>query len=1250
MLTVSQISTFLLCVSGGCQFATAAVPTKNVRPDFHDPSAAQEIGDFVTGGFVMFHAEAHSPGVGPSTGSGGSRIFLEESRYGHPFAVTQSLPIGSTFVQETLRNNAGTGVYDQLYPAGYRSPTGVTASRSEITDPLTGGAFRYRWLMYGEGGADESGDPVILNLFAQTFQNTSDDTNPWYGDDERMAAQEQIETLRGALASAPLNQELQLSLLDIYYDLAVAEMQFVNKRLAKLATIRLGLDSSANEFVIDKEVAIYRELVQVTGQAVAWYSELLCFEMAGIEPGDFSPRFQGAPFGHFLFVSRVPGRAQAATELGYASATPRVFTAVDGVATVALPGDDNDFTITAAEPFPRNFRVVMSEGGTDPSAGSDTLTLPVTTDFTTVASIKTAIEGIDALDGFTLAFSAGNDGSGTASTAGGTVEQILTPTSESPVFAGYKDYRTFLTILGQLIQYKASLAELLAMRTSSGDLTEARQLLAEVQGPDSDTYIQLQELFPDTDFDAVELDSSGVRSALLLVKSALSDAMGVRSFVNGSGNPVGLDPNFLLIVEKQNTETAFDSYDLLKGRIKATNGSTAVGALEVALEALGDPTNPLTGGGAIQAYSTFLGGVSQTAGDLLQLEIELGNRFEEITGYAWNGGVNGWDGRTPAAGVIGSDLATVNRTLTGLEQQNEVLKLVLAKARQDVRKANSAVGIAEGIKDSIVGAQETYLSSSDKAYEDLAISNARAAVAQNTFEGAVAGASLEPSLGSIAGAVVITYATVVNGLVQHEEAKNAVSHQQDIDKVSIQHQTSLALADQALTVQQSLLAIGLLEREVLATELQQKSNFSAYAQALADRAALIREVVRIEDNFRAKRKDLASAYFADPIHFQRAEASLLAADAAFKRAQRWVFMTARALEYKWQERFAYTNAQVGLADDIGSIFKARNALELERIFQGMDFFDQDRLKSPGTRRDDTATISLLNDVLTPNPADIDLEFGAFPEDKGDRFSPVSNRLVSKVERFQEILDELKVGASPGGGFNPKLVIPIDTTQLEKGQLFAGPTYTYDENDPTKLVDIKSGLYRDKIVWLAVHFVFKQGAMVKGAPVPAIPGNNGIDGSMTYSGNTFFRKRIPPYPDRSPVQLQNASDATIPNHLNPGQQLARDSLPGEFDINPFRYFQNTDPKTRIFETFDDKDASNLEFVFSYQSAETPDVEDEITDNSGFQINDFKELSVATTRLILEIDSNQFKLEDLLDIEIVVQHRAYTRPQLKLPSAP
>jgi hypothetical protein len=475
-----------------------------------------------------------------------------------------------------------------------------------------------------------------------------------------------------------------------------------------------------------------------------------------------------------------------------------------------------------------------------------------------------------------------------------------------------------------------------------------------------------------------------------------------------------------------------------------------------------------------------------------------------------------------------------------------------------------------------------------------------------------------------------------------------------LDAASILYNTKLALADQELVVQQNALEIGALEREVLSNHLQINSNTNALAQAQADRLALLREVERIEANFKDSRASIASGYAADPIHFQRAQASLLLADASFRRAQLWLFITCRALEYKWQERFSYANPQIGESLDIGSIFKARNSLELRRIYQNMEFFNDDRENSSGTRRDDLATISLSDHVLTPNPKDFNRDFGAFPLDNGRRVNPLTNEPFDKVDHFRQKLRSLQTTPENAFGGNGAIEIVIDTTELEIGQLFAGAKYTFSPPNSTNLVDVDSGLYRDKLNWIAVHFVFKEGSFVKSSLVPAIPGNNGIDGSMSYGGITKFRTRIPPYPDLAPGVPDDASDATIdPTNeiLDPQTGLpvplpvqVRKDFPGEFLAVPFRYFQNTDPATRQFETFPFQDIPSVEYLFSTRSAEVPEVAAKITASGGFQIKDFQELSVATTRMILQIDANEFNIDDLVDIELIINHTAYVRPQI------
>ena len=44
--------------------------------------------------------------------------------------------MGHSFAERVLHNQAGTGVYDILYPPGYRTLTGVTATRAPFAAPL----------------------------------------------------------------------------------------------------------------------------------------------------------------------------------------------------------------------------------------------------------------------------------------------------------------------------------------------------------------------------------------------------------------------------------------------------------------------------------------------------------------------------------------------------------------------------------------------------------------------------------------------------------------------------------------------------------------------------------------------------------------------------------------------------------------------------------------------------------------------------------------------------------------------------------------------------------------------------------------------------------------------------------------------------------------------------------------------------------------------------------------------------------
>ena len=415
--TVISWIAFSLLITIFSNLAKANVPSTAARPNYENAS-----GNLEGGGVILYDGiiNPNTSGVDAAPNSNG--IFLSEATWGHPVALNQSFGPAGDFV---LRKSDNSGVYDVLYPDGYRSTEGVNLTRNDMEDAELGGVFRYKWLLY----SDESGNSPVLNIFEQSFQNIDDDENPWFNDSDRLAASEQIEVLRKALASAPINQELQIALLNTYYDLATAEIQFARKRQAKLSTVRLGLQTANNPFIIDDEIQLYRELIQVTGQAIAWYADLFSTTMEGVEPGDFDSNFRGVTFGRYIFTHRVPGRRQTEDELQYA--------ADEGILNTV-----------------------------DPNANL--------------------------------------------------------------VFSGFKDYCSLITIHGQYMQFKTDLARLLAIRRNTSDVTEARGLLSEVQGPDVTTFIFFQGLFPSVNFDSPALDSTGVRQAYSLVSTAINTASNLR--------------------------------------------------------------------------------------------------------------------------------------------------------------------------------------------------------------------------------------------------------------------------------------------------------------------------------------------------------------------------------------------------------------------------------------------------------------------------------------------------------------------------------------------------------------------------------------------------------------------------------------------------------------------------------------------------------------------------------------------------
>ena len=368
------------------------------------------------------------------------------------------------------------------------------------------------------------------------------------------------------------------------------------------------------------------------------------------------------------------------------------------------------------------------------------------------------------------------------------------------------------------------------------------------------------------------------------------------------------------------------------------------------------------------------------------------------------------------------------------------------------------------------------------------------------------------------------------------------------------------------------------EREQIGIALEMSDALSVQGQEIARRDGLLREVERIQQQMDESQAGLHDRYYADPVHFLRAQNNMVLADQAFREAQRWVFFTLRALEFKWNKDFAIS--WVGKDWDQASIFRLRNFAELQQLVGAMEEFN--RINLVGFNREPFVDmISLKNDVLAP--------FAGGGVDNGLRFDTESREMVPATELFRRRLARTK---DAGGN----LIINLNTFALKKntGFFFLGPRYN---NDGSVL---SAGKYLDKIEWIKFNLV--------GGHAPAVR-----DGNLTYGGTCYVRNRVPPCID--------LADST--------------TLPGEYRVFPFFYFYTLDNGT-TWQTRKLQD-DTVKLVFGNSSGE-PDAG---VVGSTLENRFLKERSVAATDWVLTIPGASVNLSGLEDVEIYVRHLFVSR---------
>ena len=623
------------------------------------------------------------------------------------------------------------------------------------------------------------------------------------------------------------------------------------------------------------------------------------------------------------------------------------------------------------------------------------------------------------------------------------------------LFAGYKDYVTLLSLIRDYVDTAQDVVKLYAMRgrVSPGvnDPAAAAALMRRAQTETLDNLAFLRELLPNARTAAS--DASGVRAAWDGILTAMSELEGAAGFLRGDKNALGFDPDMLVLFQSPpGANQVADSYDAIMQWINPdVTGSTVLGFARDRFDE------------AIANYETYRGYADQLATQMTDINNSYGDRYHEITGYGPEEGVRPWPNPKPTYPPVPDGAGPTHITYPGPGSElynayQEVIHADTQKAQIDrlgpvlndqLRLVSEGAKKAGYYDDNVKDAADKYMQAVRVNHGIMTAASAAMAGSQVTYDMTVdtisawAGDSWTDLFAAAgAGTVAIGVVGSANLLVQWggEIAKGTAGLELVLANAVFQRDIALAGSNQ------ELLAVQLEYRNVVREKISHKVELNEVAQLRSNAegtvAALLRELNRIESDRSESDSALAGRYFADPIHFLRAQNSVIKADFAFREAQRWVFFALRALEYKYNKTFAWDDGN--RTWDVSSLYGLRNFEELSDMLAAMNAFNA--LNSGNLafgRVSFTDRISLRQDVW---------------------------RLGTNDASLLEFRTRLTNTFNPGRGFyeitlNTLVLSDALNERPDRAHFFTAPVYDLQGN-----VSADKGNYADKIDWIKFQFI------------------------------------------------------------------------------------------------------------------------------------------------------------------------------------
>ena len=668
--------------------------------------------------------------------------------------------------------------------------------------------FRYKDYLYSRKG--------------EYIYGKLENISKYWGSEERINAQKRIKDLSQNLKNDLMDIAHREALLDVHYDIALAELGVAQEKVIDSLKISIGINPLVtNEHAINQEIELLEESMNLFKNGLKVYFDLLK-DSLGVDTKSIDENVvDDIPFGYYIFSSLVPSRS---------------------LYSLLQKNAQDEYILPGEQAF-------LSSNNHE-------------------------------------------------------TELIIN---------GYKDLILLIQIEKEYVQTAVRLAKLYLIKHYSENCLWpnkchiAGTLIGNVLQA---SYLEVETLlncFNITDLTNVNWDifPSQLYDQISGWQIAINQLTFLQAFIHGEANPLGYRDDILVLIQTNLPSTQvsekFHSFDFLSSYL---TDETSGGPLSVALKDLQK---------AKKDYENYRDRQDQLAYQLNSSREKYDERLREIVGVGF--GEPGYD--NPAGNKAG-EIALQNINIKRAELNFEASQKEVENIKEQINIEINKRGEQQSIKNAITQVILKYGEVATNLSERLSAISAEQ-LYLNTF-----------------------FSTKNHSLSEYlsREEKLKGFFQGQLQRISALERAEIYSLESLLLDIESKALIKNMILRMESLLLDTINSALLIEQEYGRLAALISEKQYLEQRRTESNSELAARYFADPSHRLLKDQSIVQAELSFQRAQRWMFLAIKTLEYKWNIKLSHDDStSIKLEYTSKDLFKLRNANELNNMFNFMKNFD-----------------------------------------------------------------------------------------------------------------------------------------------------------------------------------------------------------------------------------------------------------------------------------------------------------------------